>query len=291
MECEEVEVASELDDCIPGPVTFWQKLGPRFVITLALFGPAATVFLTQYLSLRHELKHAKPKPPTEYAMEAAPAKSAPEPTPAASAPITVDVIANPPRSVTDQPSTLQLTTKPSGATFAVYAGIIADKALPTSAPLRSGTSPGTVEELRAGNYTVFFHKEGWPDGRSEIQVEAGAVLPIDYAFPHAEVTITSVPSGAEILLGTASIGFTPLKVDLPPGQQELTARLKNYLDRKQTLTVDEKATPAVEFQMRAPRRVTRVRPTPTPSFIDRVGGSLKHLFGGNPTPPPSRKRR
>jgi hypothetical protein len=290
MECEEVEVTRELDDCIAAPVTFWQKLGLRVVIAVALLGPAAAVFLTQYFSLRHKLKKPETQPPTEYAMEIAAAKIAPEPAPTATPPITVDVIANPPRSVSEQPATLQLTTKPSGATFAVYAGIIADKTPPTSAPLRSGTSPGTAEELRAGNYTVFFHKEGWPDSRTEVQVQAGAVLPIDYAFPHAEVTITSVPNGAEILLGTASIGFTPLKVDLPPGQQELTARLKNYPDRKQTLTANENAAPTIEFQMRAPRRVARVKPTPTPSFMDRVGGSLKHLFGGNSTPPP-RKRR
>jgi hypothetical protein len=289
MECEEVKVTSELDDRIPGPVTFLQKLGLRFVISVALFGPAAAVFLTQYLSLRNKLKESETRPPTEYAMETAAAKVAPEPT--ATAPITVDVIANPPRSVSEQPATLQVTTKPSGATFAVYAGIIADKTPPTSAPLRSGTSPGTAEELHAGNYTIFFHKEGWPDSRTEVEVQAGAVLPIDYTFPHAEVTITSAPSGAEILRGTAPIGFTPLKVDLPPGPQELTARLKNYLDRKQTLTVDANATPTVEFQMRAPRRIARARPTPTPSFFDRVGGSLKHLFGGSSTPPPSRKRR
>src|SRR5437870_9709255 len=41
MECEEVEVTGGLDDCIPAPVTFWQKMGSRLVVIVALFGPAA----------------------------------------------------------------------------------------------------------------------------------------------------------------------------------------------------------------------------------------------------------
>jgi hypothetical protein len=55
------------------------------------------------------------QPPTGYAIETA--RSLPEPTPAPTAPITVDMIAAPPRSATDQLAGLELTTKPSGATF------------------------------------------------------------------------------------------------------------------------------------------------------------------------------
>jgi len=200
------------------------------------------------------------------------------------------MIASPPRSVTDQPAALQLTTKPAGATFAVYPGIIADKTAPASEPLRTGTSPGTAEELRGGNYTIFFHKDGWPDSRTEVQLQAGEVRPVEYAFFHGEVTITSVPNGAEILCGTVSLGFTPLTVALPAGKQVLTARLKNYPDRIQNVTIDENATSTIEFQMRTRRRTAKSKPTPPPPLIERVGGSLKHFFGGNPTPPPRRKR-
>ena len=213
---------------------------------------------------------------------------APHSTPAPTAPITVDAIANPPRSVSDRPASLQLTTMATGVTFAIYSGIIADKVPPPSSPLRSGTSPGTVENLHSGNYTIFFHKEGWPDGRTEIELQGGEVLPVAYAFPHGEVTITSDPSGAEIFLGTASLGFAPLKVDLPAGEQELTARLKHYPDRKQSVTVSDNSTATIDFQMRIHRHTAKARPTPTPSLIDRVGGSLKHLFGRNSTAPHKR---
>ena len=103
-----------------------------------------------------------------------------------------------------------------------------------------------------------------------------------------EVTITSVPNGAEILCGTVSLGFTPLTAALPAGNHVLTARLKNYPDRTQNVTVNENATSTIEFQMRVRRHIARAKPTP--SFLGKVGGSLKHLFGGNSTPPPRRKR-
>jgi hypothetical protein len=38
------------------------------------------------------------------------------------------------------------------------------------------------------------------------------------------------------------------------------------------------------------RHIAKAKPTPTPSFIGKVGDSLKHLFGGSPTPAPHRKR-
>src|SRR5205807_9984667 len=58
----------------------------------------------------------------------------------------------------------------------------------------------------------------------------------------------------------------------------------------QNVTVNENATPTIEFEMRVRRHTAKAKPTPTPSFLGKVGGSLKHLFGGNSTPPPRRKR-
>ena len=280
----------DVDSGTPAALSFWQRNGPRMVALVALVGPAAAVFLTQHWHSRSELiqKLKETQPPTGYAIETA--KAAPEvslPAPEASPTATA---ASPPRSVTDQPAALQLTTKPAGATFAVYPGIIADKDAAASAPLRTGTSPGTAEELRGGNYTIFFHKDGWPDSRTEVQLEAGEVRPVEYAFFHGEVTITSVPNGAEILCGTVSLGFTPLAVALPAGNQVLTARLKNYPDRTQNVTIDENATSTVEFQMRTRRRIAKSKPRPPSPLIERVGDSLKHFFGGNPTPTPRKKR-
>src|SRR5205807_344719 len=290
MEYEEGQPIEGVDGGTPAALSFWQRIGPRVVALVALVGPAAAVFLTQHWHSRSELIQdlRKTQPTTGYAIETT--KATPEVSPTATLPITVDMIASPPQSVTDPPAALQLTTKPAGATFAVYSGIIEDKAAPSSAPLGTGTSPATVEELRGGNYTIFFHKEGWPDSRTEVRLQAGEVRPVEYAFFHGEVTITSIPNGAEILCGTVSLGFTPLTVSLPAGNQVLTARLKNYPDRTQNVTVNENAASTIAFQMRVRRHFAKTKPTPTPSFLGKVGGSLKHLFGTDSTPPPRRKR-
>src|SRR6184192_2192737 len=262
MQCEEGQPIEDADRGRPVPLPFWQRIGPRAVALLALVGPAAAVFLTQHWHSRSELIQdlKKTQPATGYAIEttkAAPEVIPPTPevrpptleiSPAASTPITVDMIASPPRSVTDQPAALQLTTKPAGVTFAVYPGIMADKAAPASAPLRTGTAPGTAEDLRGGNYTIFFHKDGWPDSRTEVQLQAGEIRPVEYAFFHGEVTITTIPNGAEIFCGTVSLGFTPLTVALPAGNQVLTARVKNYPDRTQNVTVSENAIPRSSFK-------------------------------------------
>src|SRR6266436_839591 len=179
MECEEGQPREDVDTGAQAAPPFWQRIGPRAVASLALIGTAAAVFLTQHWHSRSEFRHklTETQPTTGYAIETTATKAAPavnrlvpEVSPIATAPITVDMIASPPRSVTDQPAALQLTTKPAGATFAVYPGTIADKAAPVSAPLRTGTSPDTAEDLRGGNYTIFFHKDGWPVIRTALKM-------------------------------------------------------------------------------------------------------------------------
>lgn len=289
MDCEEGQPLGDTDN---SALSFWQKVGPRVVALVALIGPAIAVFLIQDLPSRRELMQSvrdiEPATPTGYAIETT--KAAPERTPFPSTAVTSDVTASPPPTITDQPASLRLTTKPAGATFAVYDGIIASKTTAVSPPVCRGTSPGTVAELHSGNYTIFFHKDGWPDNRTEIEIQAGEARPLEYSFPHGEVTITSVPIGAEILHGGVPLGFTPLTVDLPSGEQTLTAQLKNYRDRTQNVAVDENASLTIAFEMRERRRMAKAKRTPPPSLLEKVGGSLKHLFGPNPTPAARRKR-
>src|SRR5437773_8484415 len=304
MEREEGQPIEAVDSGAHAALSFWQRIGPRLVAFIALVGPAAAVFLTQYWHSRPELIDdlKETQPTTGYAIETTKAPPevilpasevvppTPEISPAASAPITVDMIASPPRSVTDQPAALQLTTKPAGVTFAVYPGIMADKAAPASAPLRTGTAPGTAEDLRGGNYTIFFHKDGWPDSRTEVQLQAGEAHADEYADFHRQVTMRSAANAAQFLLCPVSLSLTPLTFARPPGDQALFSRVKQFPDRTQNVTVSENAIPTIEFQMRVRRHIAKAKPTSPPSLIGKVGDSLKHLFGGSPTPAPHRKR-
>jgi serine/threonine protein kinase len=184
---------------------------------------------------------------------------------------------------------IQLTTTPAGASYTVYSGVIANKTPPSTEPLRSGTTPGSIEDLPPGRYTFFFHNEGWPDDRAEVSVNAGEPIPVDYTFPHGTATITSTPDGAEIFLGKHLLGNTPLTVDLPLGKVKLVARLADMPERNQTVTIDSATAATINFQMSVHR--SRARPTPTPSALDKLGQTLKHVFGKkSPTPSP-RKRK
>src|SRR5438067_13933263 len=127
MEREEGQPIEDVDSGAHAAISFWQRIGPRVVAFIALVGPAVAVFLIQYWHSRPELIDdlKETQPTTGYAIETTKAPPevilpASEVSPAASTPITVDMIASPPRSVTDQPAALQLTTKPAGVTCAVY---------------------------------------------------------------------------------------------------------------------------------------------------------------------------
>jgi hypothetical protein len=144
-----------------------------------------------------------------------------------------------------------------------------------------------VQYIPPGRYTLFFHNEGWPDDRAEISVAAGENVPVAYTFPHGSAVITSTPVGAEILFATHSLGFAPLTVDLPLGKQKLVARLADFPDRTQSVTVGSDKEAKIEFQMRV-RSHSSARATPTPSALDKIGQSFKNVFG-HKTPPPKKK--
>jgi len=183
---------------------------------------------------------------------------------------------------------VRLKTIPAGAAYTVYSGVIAGKTAPTTEPMRSGTSPGSIEDLPPGRYTFFFHNEGWPDDRAEVSVSVGETVPVDYTFPHGTATITSIPAGAEILLGSRSLGNTPLTVDLPLGKLKLIARLPDMPERSQVVTIGSAAPATVNFEMKGHH--SKARATPTPSALDKLGQSLKHVFGPKkPTPAPRKK--
>src|SRR6185437_1235643 len=144
MECKEEKPREDVDTGAQATLPFWQRIVLRAAF-LALVGIAAEAFLTQHWHAWSEFRHklTETQPTTGYAIETTATKAASavdqlvtEASPTATAPITVDMIASTPRPVADQAAALQLTTIPAGATFAVYPGIIADKAVPDSAPLR-----------------------------------------------------------------------------------------------------------------------------------------------------------
>ncbi len=182
-------------------------------------------------------------------------------------------------------ASVALTTTPAGASFAIYSGVIAGKVAPAAQPLRGGTAPESVEDLPPGRYTLFFHNEGWPDDRTEVSLDSGETLPVEYTFPHGTANITSAPEGAEIFLGNHSLGKTPLAVDLPLGKQQLTARYPDRADRTQTVAIDNNGSVLVAFQMREQTHSkSHAKAKPPESTLGKIGQTLKNVFARKPAP-------
>src|SRR5438270_624924 len=142
----------------------------------------------------------------------------------------------------------------------------------------------------AGLAAEAFLTQDWPEFRHKLRetqpttgygIETTAIK----AAPAVNHPVTEVSPTA-----TAPITVDMIASPLRSGDHVLTGRLKNHPDRTQNVTVNENATPTIEFEMRVRRHTAKAKPTPAPSFLGKVGGSLKHLFGGNSTPPPRRKR-
>lgn len=273
-----------------------QNLSPRpAMLIVGILAVTVAVVTLFHQQSRHALAEdaAKVQPRGSYAMEvkptavpvrdvAAPPSKLAIATPSSQAPA-------PSPNADEQNTILQLTTNPTGATFAIYQGIIVGKVAPASEPLRRGTAPQSIGDLPPGRYTLYFHNEGWPDDRTEVSLRSGETLPLDYTFPHGTAVVTSNPNGVEILLGERSLGRTPLTVDLPLGKQELVSRHPDLPKRTKTVMIDSTIPATVSFQFRASGRSSS-RPTPTPSSLDKLGNSLKKIFSPHPSPTPKRKR-
>jgi hypothetical protein len=196
----------------------------------------------------------------------------------------------PPPADGSQNATLQLSTTPPGASFAIYPGVVASKTLPATPPLRSGAAPESVADLPPGRYTVFFQLQGWPDDRTEVAVQPGEALPVEYTFPYGTVTITSIPDSAEIFAGENSLGHTPLTINLPLGKQTLTAHHPDFPKKTEIVTIENQTPTKVLFQLRARSHSSSTKRKEPESAWDKVGNSLKKIFSSKPPPKKKRER-
>lgn len=241
----------------------------------ALIAAAVLAFHSPRPTIVKVVEETKAGITPSYAVEIAPSQAS-LPTPLAAP--------EPPVPTALGNAALKLTTAPSGARFAIYPGVVAGKVPPVAPPLREGMAPDSVEDLPPGRYTLVFRNDGWPEERTEISVEPGETLPVDYTFPHGSANITSKPEGAEIFLGARSLGHAPLTVDLPPGKQELVAKHPDRHDKSQTVTIENNATVALTFQLRAQSSASSRHKKAPDSTMDKIGRTMKKFFGPAPTP-------
>jgi serine/threonine protein kinase len=88
-----------------------------------------------------------------------------------------------------------------------------------------GSTPMSLDNLPAGNYTVRIKRPGWPDYVQQVTVQPNTPVTVEHTFKGVSVTLKSDPSGATIFVGSTELGKTPLTIELPPEPVELVSRI------------------------------------------------------------------
>ncbi len=105
----------------------------------------------------------------------------------------------------------------------------------------AGAAPASIE-ADSGVRHVQISVPGLKTWESSVVVKAGQTLgigPVTLGQPDAELTLHSVPGGAEITVAGTYRGRTPVKVDLPAGiSHEVVATLPGYANWTKTVFAD-----------------------------------------------------
>jgi formylglycine-generating enzyme required for sulfatase activity len=163
-----------------------------------------------------------------------------------------------------QPSwgTLQISSIPAGARVAVDG-------------VDSGVAPAVVD-VPSGVRRVRIAAPNLKAWESSVVLKAGEALnigPITLGEPDAHLTLTSVPSGAEVTIGGVHRGKTPIDVDLPAGiQYELIVNSPGYATWTRPLFADsgKKTSLAAKLEAVGARVTIQGEPDGAQLFVDGI---------------------
>lgn len=165
--------------------------------------------------------------------------------------------------------TVALTVQPAGgADFELLDG---------TSVVRRGSLPATLEGVPTGSYTVEAHRGGRTI-RQGVDVERERPAAVAMMFALGRVPVASDPAGAEIYLGGVSQGRAPVTLELPVGEQEVSARYRNWPESRQTVSVQAGENGAVTFAF----RTGRVKITSFPAGATVMGDGM--VLGQTPLP-------
>ncbi|MHB8070944.1 MAG: PEGA domain-containing protein [Candidatus Cryosericum sp.] len=147
---------------------------------------------------------------------------------------TTQVIANLKHSV----YALAITSTPPGATVALDG-------------TTRGVTPLTVTGLKPRNYNLVVSLKGYAPISRTVDLSDATQTAQDFSLQQAfgKVSITSDPTGAQVLMDGKDYGKTPLKLDpFPVGDYSLTLKLDGNKDVTDTLSVTEGATVTKQYK-------------------------------------------
>jgi TonB family protein len=117
-------------------------------------------------------------------------------------------------------------------------------------PEFTAASGQVLDGVPVATYRVTATRPGWRAYRSEIAVRAGEVAVVSPVFGGGLLSVTSSPSGAEVLVDGRLVGTTPLsRHEIPAGRFELLVQAQGYQTAESVLVMEEGGSHQVSFDL------------------------------------------
>jgi hypothetical protein len=131
-------------------------------------------------------------------------------------------------------------------------------------------------DLAPGDHEVRLALPGYQEWSEWVRLERSTEHPLDVVLRPVEVaaslSVTSTPSGAEIIVNGASKGRTPTHLDLPLGKYSVRLALPGYRDWVDTVRLEEAKAYPLTVQLEEIQRLASLAIASTPTgaevFVD-----------------------
>jgi PKD repeat protein len=111
-----------------------------------------------------------------------------------------------------------------------------------------GTTPVTIEQVKAGSHTLTLKKTGYQNSVQTVTITGGSTTPVNVQLVPQDqppqlsgsgtLTVSSIPGGASVYLDGGKIGTTPVTAhNVTAGTHNLILTLQNYNDISRTVEI------------------------------------------------------
>ena len=173
---------------------------------------------------------------------------------------------------------LMLRSQPADSEFAVFA---AEK--PDDPALRTGRTPGRVNNLPPGEYVIKFTRQGLLPTTEHATINGKEIIDVNSTFIVGGVSITSNPSGATVKMNGETLGITPIiRPELVPGRATFEFTLPNHEPQKLSGDISNKETLRLHAEMLHVDRIARKDEVKSPPRILQTANPSFMVEQGNP---------
>ena len=143
-----------------------------------------------------------------------------------------------------------------------------------------GASPLTGLDVEPGSHEITLQRERYLSATEQIEIEGRRVeqaFEFTLAPAWATVTLTTSPSGAELLVDGEAVGVTPVNAEILQGRRNVMLKLAGYKAWSETLVLDAGASLVVpRVELEPADGLVFIRSEPSGASVT-IGGEFKGL--------------